>query len=221
MKLEAPEEHAFRASSNEGDFYETKDSLDNFGGSHVFSRSGIDAVSNAQTNPKPAEGFVGMEIQDTYHSEKETAGKAILAACTGLRESDSIPLGQYQGFSMALLYDAAHADYKLTLKGTLSHTTSLGADVFGNITRLDNLVDGLAKELEAYREALQDTRNQLENAKVELETLFAKEKELAEKSKRLKELNILLNMDQTEKMLLDDVLDEKSFENKMQHDIQR
>lgn len=221
MKLEAPEEHAFGASSNEGDFYETKDSLDNFGGSHVFSRSGIDAVSNAQTNPKPAEGFVGMEIQGTHHSEKETAGKAILAACTGLRESDSIPSGQYRGFSMALLYDAAHADYKLTLKGTLSHTTSLGADVFGNITRLDNLVDGLAKELEAYREALQDTRNQLENAKVELETLFAKEKELAEKSKRLKELNILLNMDQTEKMLLDDVLDEKSFENKKQHDIQR
>ena len=122
---------------------------------------------------------------------------------------------------MALLYDAAHADYKLTLKGTLSHTTSLGADVFGNITRLDNLVDGLAKELEVYRDALQDTRNQLENAKVELETPFAKEKELAEKSKRLKELNILLNMDQTEKMLLDDVLEEKSFENKKQHDIQR
>lgn len=209
MKLEAPEEHAFGASSNEGDFYETKDSLDNFGGSHVFSRSGIDAVSNAQTNPKPAEGFVGMEIQGTHHSEKETAGKAILAACTGLRESDSIPSGQYRGFSMALLYDAAHADYKLTLKGTLSHTTSLGADVFGNITRLDNLVDGLAKELEAYREALQDTRNQLENAKVELETLFAKEKELAGKSERLKELDILLNIAQMDNEMLDDVPEEK------------
>lgn len=159
-------------------------------------------VSIAQANPKPAEGFVGMEIQGTYHSEKETAGKAILAACTGLGEPDSIPLGQYRGFSMTLLYDAVHVDYKLTLKGTLSHTTSLGADVFGNITRLDNLVDGLAKELEAYREALQDTRNQLENAKVELETPFAKEGELTEKSERLKELNILLNMDQKDKDLL-------------------
>ena len=159
-------------------------------------------VSIAQANPKPAEGFVGMKIQGTYHSEKETAGKAILAACTDLGESDSIPLGQYRGFSMTLLYDALHADYKLTLKGTLSHTTSLGADVFGNITRLDNLVDRLAKELEAYREALQDTRNQLENAKVELETPFAKEGELTEKSERLKELNILLNMDQKDKDLL-------------------
>ena len=95
------------------------------------------------------------------------------------------------------------------------------ASDFIDTLTFDNLVDGLAKELEVYRDALQDTRNQLENAKVELETPFAKEKELAEKSKRLKELNILLNMDQTEKMLLDDVLEEKSFENKKQHDIQR
>ena len=161
-------------------------------------------VSIAQANPKPAEGFVGMEIQGTYHSEKETAGKAILAACTGLGESDSIPLGQYRGFSMTLLYDAVHADYKLTLKGTLSHTTSLGADVFGNITRMDNLVDGLAKERAEYQAALQDTCTQLANAKAEIETPFAREKELSEKFARLKELNILLNMDQKDCSVLDD-----------------
>ena len=161
-------------------------------------------VAIAQENPKPAEGFIGMEIQDTHHSEKETAGKAILAACSGLQESDSIPLGQYRGFFMTLLYDAIHADYKLTLKGVLSHTTGLGADVFGNITRLDNLVDGMVKELETYREVLQDIQNQLDNAKIELETPFAKEKELAEKSERLKELNILLNMDKKDNVILKD-----------------
>lgn len=122
---------------------------------------------------------------------------------------------------MTLLYDAAHADYKLTLKGTLSHTTSLGADVFGNITRLDNLVDGLAKELEAYREALQDTHNQLVNAKVELETPFAKEKELAGKSERLKELNILLNIDQKDKTLLDEALAEDSTEKGKSRSVER
>lgn len=178
-------------------------------------------VSIAQANPKPAEGFVGMEIQGTYHSEKESAGKAILAACTGLGESDSIPLGQYRGFSMTLFYDAVHADYKLTLKGTLSHTTSLGADVFGNITRLDNLVDGLAKELEAYRGALQDAWNQLENAKVELETPFAKERELAEKSERLKELNILLNMDQKDRTLLDNTSENTTSTVMEQRDYER
>ena len=44
LKPEASEVYAFGASSNERDFYETKDSLDNFGGGYVFSRSGIDTV---------------------------------------------------------------------------------------------------------------------------------------------------------------------------------
>ena len=92
----------------------------------------------------------------------------------------------------------------------MSHTISLGADIYGNITRMDNVVDGLVKELEAYQAVLQDTQTQLANAKAEMETPFAREKELAEKSARLKELNILLNMDQKDYALLDDSPDQVS-----------
>lgn len=38
-----------------------------------------------------------------------------------------------------------------------------------------------------------------------MNTPFAKEAELAEKTARLKELNILLNMDQKDRSLIDDV----------------
>lgn len=86
----------------------------------------------------------------------------------------------------------------------MSHTISLGADVYGNITRMDNVVDGLAKKLDAYQAVLQDTQTQLSNAKAEMETPFAREKELAEKSARLKELNILLNMDQKDRSVLEE-----------------
>ena len=103
-----------------------------------------------------------------------------------------------------LSYDAAHTDYKLTIKGAMSHTISLGADIYGNITRMDNMIDRLSEELEDYRTVLQDTQTQLSNAKAEMETPFAREKELAEKSARLKELNILLNMNQKDKSLLDE-----------------
>ncbi|MGN0323911.1 MAG: helicase, partial [Oliverpabstia sp.] len=169
-------------------------------------------VATAQAHPKPAEGFIGMEIRDTHYSEKEAAGKAVINACTELQGSEPVLLGQYRGFSMSLQYDAAHTDYRLTMKGAMSHTISLGADIFGNITRMDNLVDGLAKELAEYQAALQDTQTQLANAKVEMETPFAKEAELAEKSSRLKELNILLNMDQKDKALMDDAPEEETPE---------
>ena len=178
-------------------------------------------VATAQAHPKPAEGFIGMEIKGTHYSEKEAAGKAVINACTELQSSDPVPLGQYRGFSMFLQYDAAHTDYKLTMKGAMSHTISLGADVFGNITRMDNLVDGLAKELDGYRTVLQDNQTQLANAKVEMETPFAKEAELAEKSARLKELNILLNMDQKDKTLLDDAPEEDSPDKEKSQSVER
>ena len=167
-------------------------------------------VATAQAHPKSTENFVGMEIYGSHHTEKESAGRAIINACTDLQGSEPAQLGQYRGFSLSLQYDAAHTDYKLTIKGALSHTISLGADIYGNITRMDNVVDGLAKELEAYQAVLQDTQTQLANAKAEMETPFAREKELAEKSARLKELNILLNMDQKDRSMLDEGPEEES-----------
>lgn len=55
-------------------------------------------------------------------------------------------------------------------------------------------------------------KTQLANAKAEMEAPFAKEAELAEKSAQLKELNILLNMDQKDKTLLDEVPEEEAPE---------
>lgn len=95
-----------------------------------------------------------------------------------------------------------------TLKGTLSHTVTLGADVFGNITRLDNALENLPKALESEQAKLAETNAQLENARTELAAPFSREEELAEKTKRLKELNILLNMDEKDKTLMDDGPDE-------------
>ena len=85
---------------------------------------------------------------------------------------------------------------------------------------MDNVVDGLTKELEAYQAVLQDTQTQLVNAKIEMEAPFSREKELAEKSARLKELNILLNMDQKDKSLLDDAPEENP-EKEKQRDLER
>ena len=93
--------------------------------------------------------------------------------------SDAVLLGQYRGFSMVLAYDGRSNEYLITLKGTLSHTVTLGADVFGNITRLDNALENLAGNLQAEQNSLEETKTQLENARTELAAPFAREEELA------------------------------------------
>ena len=165
-------------------------------------------VALAAAHPKAQEGFCGMEVDGRHYAEKEDAGKAIIDVCTRMTGSDAVLLGQYRGFSMVLAYDGRSNEYRITLKGTLSHTVTLGADVFGNITRLDNALENLAGSLEAEQNRLEETKGQLENARAELQTPFAREAELAEKTKRLKELNILLNMDEKDKTLMDDGPDE-------------
>lgn len=161
-------------------------------------------VQLTSEHPKPKEGFVGMEVLGVKHAEKESAGKAIIDVCTKMTGSDAVALGQYRGFSLTLSYDGASNEYRMTMKGTLSHTVVLGADVFGNITRMDNALEAFSDKLKAVREDLERNKVQLENARAEMDTPFAKEEELQQKTARLKELNILLNMDQKDRALMDD-----------------
>ena len=85
---------------------------------------------------------------------------------------------------------------------------TLGADVFGNIARLDNALENLAGSLQAEQSSLEETKGQLENTRAELGAPFAREEELAEKTARLNELNVLLKVDEKDKTLIDSVPDE-------------
>lgn len=178
-------------------------------------------IQLVQAHPKPEEDFVGMEIDGEVLTDKEAAGKAILDVCTKITDSDAVALGKYRGFSLVVAYNGASNEYRMTMKGTLSHSVVLGADVFGNITRMDRALSGFSEKLAAVREELADTEKQLANAREEMDAPFAKEDELAQKTARLKELNILLNMDQKDRSILDDEPADESPEKSKPRDYER
>lgn len=78
------------------------------------------------------------------------------------------------------------------------NSVSLGTDTFGNITRLDNALEGLPKRLEINEQELENVKTQFETAKVDVEKPFNQEEELKTKTARLNELNALLNVDKRE-----------------------
>ena len=96
---------------------------------------------------------------------------------------------------MDLSFDVSNKVFYITLKGHLSYKIELGSDVFGNIQRLDNALEGLAKRLEITKENLEEVNKQLETAKIESQKEFPQEEELQQKVKRLAEVDALLNMD--------------------------
>ena len=154
------------------------------------------------------DGFSPMEVEGTVYTEKKAAGSAILAACKAMTSPDPVPLGQYRGFAMELSFESFSKEFRITLKGELSHVTSLGTDIYGNIVRLDNVLGSMEERLIACREQLENTKVQLANAQMEVEKPFPQEDELKTKSARLDELNILLNMDKRENEIVDGDRDE-------------
>ena len=148
-------------------------------------------------HPKPSdETFVGMTVKCAFYSEKADAGNAILEACKAMTNPEPISLGEYRGFTMELYFEAR--EYKVRLKGELGYPVTLGTDTFGNITRLDNALEGLPKRLEINEMELDNIKKQFETAKVDVERPFPQEEELQTKTARLNELNALLNVDKRE-----------------------
>lgn len=169
-------------------------------------KSDIDTVKQ---HPKSSDDtFIGMEIKGASFVEKQDAGQAIIDACQQMNSPDPIPLGSYRGFQMELSFDTVERAYKVALKGKLRYTVTLGSDLYGNITRLDNALEGLEKRLDTAVAELENTKKQFETAKIEVTKPFAQEDELKSKTARLDELNILLNMDKPENEIVGDEPDE-------------
>ena len=167
-----------------------------------------DIARREGNTPAKKEDFPPMQIHGTVYTEKAEAGKALIEVCKQLTNSDPVSIGSYRGFEMQLFYEAFSKEYRVALKGTLTHTASLGTDIHGNITRLDNALNGLETRLQEHRDRLENTTAQMEAAKADAAKPFPREQELQEKSKRLAELTKLLKMDEKDRELLDSAPDE-------------
>ncbi len=113
---------------------------------------------------------------------------------------------------MVLSFESYSKEYRVTLSGALSHTVALGTDIHGNITRLDNRLEGFEDTLKQCEGQLESVQTQMEAAKNEIDRPFKQEQEYTEKAARLKEVNILLNMDKKENEIFDGEPDENDVD---------
>lgn len=149
---------------------------------------------------KPADKDVfSMKLGERIYTDKKEAGMALLAFCKQVKvPNQAVAIGEYLGFQMQVTFDSFHQNFTLGLKGALTHLVEIGSDVYGNLTRINNVLDGMEAKLVKEQETLNNTEKQLENAKVEVEKPFSQEAELNEKMGRLAELNAFLSMDERE-----------------------
>ena len=158
--------------------------------------AGLEAdMATLAAHPHPEDGFAGMEVRGDTLTDKENAGAALLDACKEVKGADPVPVGSYRGFTMSVQFDAWKQEYTLLLKGQMTHRATLGTDPRGNLTRIDNALSQMPQRLEAVKNQLDNLYQQQAAAKAEVGKPFPQEQELRDKSARLAELDVLLNMD--------------------------
>ena len=157
-----------------------------------------------KNNNSPDSSFEKMKIKDENFTERKEAGEKIIEICKSMTNPEPIEIGEYKGFKIVLSFDTMDRKFYANMKNNLSYKVELGSDPSGNITRIDNVLNGIESRLSNVENNLEDTKKNFENAKIEINKPFPKEEELKAKSKRLDELNIKLNLNQKDKEIIDD-----------------
>ena len=145
-----------------------------------------------------------MKINGIIHTEKQEAGKSLLQSINDLKSMETREIGEYRGFKMEISFDSITRNIKLKLKNKFSYSIDLGTDINGNITRINNCLENVAKDIPHERDLLDNTYFQLENAKQEVQKEFPKEQELQEKLRKLEEINAELKINEDDHEMLGD-----------------
>ena len=82
-------------------------------------------------------------------------------------------------------------------------------------------MSNLETKLEEKKTELENVKIQCENAKNEIKRPFPREEELQEKTKRLNELNVLLNLNEKTNEIIDDEKEEDRYSSKTKEDYER
>ena len=169
---------------------------------------GADIAAVKESTLPNADGFSPLALAGVTYADKKEAGAALLTMCQTMLSPAATQIGSYRGLTLELSFDTFAREYRLTMIGQLRHTVTLGTDVFGNLQRMDNALEGLPIKEQACREQLSNLQTQLETAKAEVQKPFPREAELNTKTARLEELNSLLNLDHKEPEIVDTEPDE-------------
>ena len=172
-----------------------------------------------QEQGHPEENFM-MEIKGKSYTEKTDAGEALLSCCKEMKSPEPVVIGIFRGFEISLSFDTFSKEYAVEVKHQMRYRTSLGTDARGNISRIENLFSGIEKKKNEACDKYENILKQYENAKVEVEKNFEHENELAEKERRLAELDAMLNMDEDTPEIIEGEQEQKLPEKK-ERELQR
>lgn len=171
----------------------------------------------AEQHPKSENVFCGIKVFGKEYTDKKEAAKALLKAGMAFTNSNSEQIGAYRGFELHRSYNIASDEIQLEIQGQICYTFPFSKTDWVNLSKLDTVLDKLPEVLKEEEQKLDMLHQQMGDAQKQLSQPFPQEEALREKTKRLEELTAELDMDSSNKPLLDEEMiqakDQKRTEN--------
>ena len=172
-------------------------------------------IEHLELNTKlNSDGFSPMIINNKEYKDKKEAVIALNEQILNHPSKEPRLIGEYRGFKLESSYDSLFRQYKLSLINNQEYSVPLGDSASGNLTRIDNVLENLSNGLDRTINKLSEIRTQLEMAKEEVKRPFNQEEELKEKTKRLDEVDILLDLNEKTNIIIDEK-DDRDKENQV------
>lgn len=135
-----------------------------------------------------------ITVKGVKFKERVDGGTAMLEAVSKCKNGETTHLGTFKGFELLVEKNFIGVHY-MVLRGKTDHKAELSTSPVGNMVKLENLFGGMAEELDFLTKKQEQYERDLEQSKSDYEKPFAQEAELAEKTARLNELNVQLDLE--------------------------
>ena len=171
------------------------------------------AISSPKVKTEEGKEVYPIKIGDKVYTDRAEAGEAlkeaILKTIGRSAEGKTVPIGEYRGMKLSVLFDSAFGTTKACLEGEKNHYCDLNLNTaIGSLIRLDNCINNIEKSIHQSQEKVDTMKAELEQMKIDVEIPFPKAEELRKAEARLDEVHEEL----TRFELTDDTLNKDIYE---------
>ncbi len=141
-----------------------------------------------------AEPDFAVTVGNARFTERVDGGTCMLEAVSKCKNGETTHLGSFKGFELLVEKNYIGVNY-MVLRGRTDYKAELSASPVGNMVKLENVIGGMGETKKSLEQKVEQYQRDLEQSKLEYEKPFAQEAEFAEKTARLNELNVELDLE--------------------------
>lgn len=140
-----------------------------------------------------AEPDFAVTIGNARYMERVDGGASLLEAFSRCKAGEITHIGSFKGFR--ILAEKNHIGiHHIILRGKTDYKAELSHSPVGNMIKLENILGGMEQAMKGWKQRIEQYERDMEQSKLEYEKPFAEDEELKEKTARLNELNVQLDL---------------------------